>query len=87
MSLALYTATLSQCTGIVVHLANWRSPPKSRSMAAASPTAAAVKAAVRRARPAVAATGCGTGGSAVDLRPYFAHLRDQMEASQRVPLN
>jgi hypothetical protein len=39
-------------------------------------------------------TTCATGGgcsscargSGVDLRPYFAHLRDQMEKSQRHPL-
>ncbi len=30
------------------------------------------------------ATGCGS--AAVDLRNYFSHLRDQMEATQRVPL-
>jgi hypothetical protein len=30
------------------------------------------------------ATGCGHG--ATDLRPYFAHLREQMESHQRVPL-
>ena len=31
-------------------------------------------------------TGCGTGGQAVDLKPYFAHLREQMETTGRVPL-
>jgi len=38
-------------------------------------------------------TSCGTGGGCsscgaghVDLRPYFAHLRDKMEASHRTPL-
>jgi hypothetical protein len=40
-------------------------------------------------------TSCSTGGGCsscsagdkVDLRPYFSHLRDRMETSQRVPLN
>jgi hypothetical protein len=38
-------------------------------------------------------TTCSTGGgcsscgsSKVDLRPYFSHLRDKLEASQRIPL-
>jgi len=37
-------------------------------------------------------TSCASGGCSscgdhkVDLRPYFAHLREQMEQSQRVPL-
>jgi hypothetical protein len=85
--LGAFAETLSQRTGIVVHLANLAIPAEIEEHGCGKPDCGGGEGGCSSCSTGGCSTGCGTGGSAVDLRPYFAHLRDQMEASQRVPLN
>ncbi len=88
--LAPFVETLSRRTGLDVRLANLAIPAEPEVHGCGEPNCGGgggEGGCSTCSTGGGCATGCGTGTTAPpDLRPYFAHLREQMETNQRVPL-
>jgi hypothetical protein len=84
--LAAFVETVCVRTGLAVRLANLAIPTEHEEHGCGKPDCGSGEGHCTSCSTGGCATGCGTGGAAPDLRPYFAHLRDQLDARQRVPL-
>jgi hypothetical protein len=84
--LNVFTAELSDRTDLDVRLANLAISAEPEEHGCGKPDCGSGEGGCSSCSTGGCSTGCGTGASAVDLRPYFAHLRDQMETKHRVPL-
>lgn len=88
--LAPFVETLSHRTGLDVRLANLAIPAEAEVHGCGEPNCGGgggEGGCSTCSTSGGCATGCGTGSTAPpDLRPYFAHLREQMETNHRVPL-
>ena len=86
--LATFVETLCERTGLIVRLANLAIAPEPEPQHGCDkPDCGSGGGGCTSCSTGGCSTGCGTGSTAApDLRPYFAHLRDQMETSQRIPL-
>lgn len=85
-TLGAFALTLSERAGIAVRLANLALPAEPEEHGCGKPDCGSGEGGCTSCSTGGCSTGCGSGGSAVDLRPYFAHLRDQMETKNRVSL-
>jgi hypothetical protein len=83
--LGAFTEALSSRTGLLVRLANLALPAEPEEHGCGKPDCGSGAGGCATCSNGGCSTGCGTG-SATDLRPYFAHLREQMDAHARVPL-
>lgn len=85
-ALADFTAAVSVRTGLIVRLTNLALPAEKDHGCGKPDCGEGGGGGCSTCSDGGCATGCGTGVSAPpDLRPYFAHLREQME-TQRIPL-
>lgn len=83
-----FTEALSQITGLDIRLVNLAAPMPTDDPAddhgCGKPDCGSGDGGCTSCSTGGCSTGCGSGS--VDLKPYFANLRDQMEASNRTPL-
>lgn len=84
--LADFVQTICDRTGLVVRLANLALPAEVEEHGCGKPDCGSGEGGCSSCSTGGCSTGCGTGAAPPDLRPYFAHLRDQMETNHRVPL-
>jgi hypothetical protein len=87
-SLAGFVAKLESQTGIQVRLANLAQPlpAEPEEHGCGKPDCGSGEGGCTSCSTGGGCSSCSAGDK-VDLRPYFSHLRDRMETSQRVPLN
>ncbi|HEX3313730.1 MAG TPA: hypothetical protein VHR72_02510 [Gemmataceae bacterium] len=87
-ALAGFVAELTSRTGIEIRLANLAQPlpPEPEEHGCGKPDCGSGEGGCTSCSTGGGCSSCSAGDK-VDLRPYFAHLRDRMETSQRVPLN
>jgi hypothetical protein len=86
--LAGYVAELAAQTGIEIRLANLAQPmpDEPEEHGCGKPDCGSGEGGCTSCSTGGGCSSCSAGDK-VDLRPYFSHLREQMETSQRVPLN
>jgi hypothetical protein len=88
-SLVGYVAEIASQTGIEVRLSNLAQPipAEPEEHGCGKPDCGSGEGGCTSCSTGGGCTSCSAGDKGVDLRPYFSHLRDRMETSQRVPLN
>lgn len=81
-----FASELGAATGLVVRIANLNVFAEPDDHGCGKPDCGAGGCSSGGCSTGGCSTGCGSGGEPVDLRPYFSHLRDQMESHARTSL-